>query len=189
MKRNSLALILLTLIFAVSGFSQTKDPIDVVNEFWILAVKNDFESAKQKINIALFNTEKLEQLKQTFQTISKNELKITKFEKQEIQSAKAFFVLKAKGKNEQEITAQIHLIKLLNTWQVMSLETFAEVFVEPDVFITQSLPIIEPEKQNNVEILPLKPYNPDDNSVKILAEPYNPNKNPAKYQYIIPKNP
>ena len=188
MKRNSLLLILLTVVFSVNCFSQTKTPLEVATEFWNLALKNDFESAKKQINLPLFNKEKLESLKQLFQTVSKNEMRITKIDKDEILQISAEIVFRAKGKDGQEILARMRLIKPLNVWQVMSLETFAEVLVEADTVFVQPLPI-EPKKQNDVQILPLEPYNEKKNPAVYQAEPYNPNKNPATYQFIVPKKP
>lgn len=189
MKRSYFTLLLL-LVFAINNFSQVKTPVEVVNEFWNLALKNDFEAAKKQINLTFFNKEKLESLKQVFQTVSTNEMRITKFEKEEVLQISAEFVFKAKGKDGQEILARIRLMKSSNVWQVMGLETFAEVLVESDTVFVQPLPIpnFEPKKQNDVQILPLEPYNEKKNPANFLAEPYNEKKKPAVYQFI-PKKP
>ena len=187
MKRSYFVLLLI-LLFAVNNFSQMKSPNEVVNEFWNLALKNDFDTAKKQINLPLFNKEKLESLKQVFQTVSTNEMKITKFEKEEILQISAVFVFKVKGKDGQEILARIRLIKSLNTWQVLSLETFAEVLVETDTVFVQSLPI-EPKKQNDAQILPLEPYNEKKNPVTFLGKPYTPDNYIPKIEYKLPKIP
>lgn len=189
MKRSAF-FFLLIFVFAVNSFSQVKTPIEVINEFWSLALKNDFEAAKKQINLTFFGKTKLENLKQVFQSVAQNELKITKFEKEEVLPLSAEIVFRAKGKNRQEILVRIRLIKPLGAWQVMSLETFAQVLVESDTVFIQPLPIpnFESKKEDSPQIVPLQPYDEKKNPATFLVEPYNEKKNLAAYQFI-PKKP
>lgn len=199
------ALVLLVFVFALNVFSQTKSPVEVANEFWNLALKNDFEGAKKLTETKSFEGIKREALKIDFQTVSKKGFGKLKLIRQEILPATAKLHFSSQGSFENALV-EISLVKSLTDWKVKSFDVkFVHNFrvygnyvntppmqnyqPSPQQFTLQYSPFSCPPKSNEAQILPLEPYNPQKNPAKIIAEPYSPQKTPVCSFPANQKNP
>jgi hypothetical protein len=207
MKRSFFFLSLI-FIFAVNNFSQTKTPFEIASEFCNLALKNDFEAAKEQINAKSFSGIKLESLKIDFQTVSKKGFKKLDVVFQQTLPATAKFIFSSEGSYEK-VVFEVSLVKFVTDWKINSFDTKISwnfrvyeygnyspslpdfnKFNPPLVnsYAPQYSPFAPPIKPKEPKII-AEPYYPNKNPAKYQAEPYNPSKNPVYSLDITPKNP
>lgn len=188
MKQNFLLLTLLILLATTTSFSQIRGSIEVVNEFWQLAQKNDFESAKSHIDTVFFGAKNLDVLRQDFQTISKSEFNKLEISQQKKLFGKAILTFKLRGKNKKQAILEVSLVKSLTTWKISSLKIniLNDSTVFGDRVVIQRVLNVDFKNRNYTPLVPHNPSNPDKNPVRVIAEPYNPAKNPITFQKIIP---
>ena len=179
MKRMALFLLLIGLL-AINGFSQTKTPVVVVNEFWNLAVKNDFETAKKRLDPVFFGEITFEQLKDDFQFISGNEFKELKLVSQKDVSGNVVsLTFESRGIDNRWILVKFYVVKSFQGWEIVKYEKFV-----PGVSLKNNIIALPRDPQ----YIPFSERSKTKPPVKHIPPLYNPKDNPVKFQPIIPKS-
>jgi hypothetical protein len=169
MKAKIFQILLLVFIFSMTSFSQSQNPSDALNEFWNLALKNDFQTAKEKIDSKSLEGKKRKELKKHFQFISKNKLEIKEVEQHKKQPTNASFLIMTKEKEFNENSFAIEMVKIKDNWKITSFDSVTVAVVS--VMSGETFKLITP---NIPKFGPLTPYYP--------------NLHPIQFKKIYPEN-
>lgn len=117
------AVFLVVLVIAANTFGQvqTTSPREIVNAFWDLASKNDFENTKRFFHKTTFGNENYQRIKEDVEFIARNEVKIIASINEQIDEEMAFFHFKLKSKQGDEFEGQIMFLRLKNEWKILVL--------------------------------------------------------------------
>lgn len=192
MKRRALFVICVSFILVANSFSQTQSQTDAFNKFWDLAVNNNFESAKSQIASNISDINNLEKIRQNFQIVSANKLKLLDFWLNRISLNKAFFTVTTNDENKQEVSFQLTMIKLNESWKILAFDKSIQVVVDGgDIPINvppnSYQPFGQNRQQTNPPIILLETYNPAKNPVEFIGKPYYPNQNMLQFNKFVPK--
>lgn len=120
MQRTCLILFIISISFVTAfGQMQSQEPTGFLQNFWKLALQNDFEEAKKLVTGNILKDNNYIQMREDFTLISESKLQIREIYPQQIVSEQAFYKFNLEAEDKRFFFGEAILILINSEWKII----------------------------------------------------------------------